>query len=647
MTISPTVARMKFSSTEDQNRAIRDIILRQHRATPPAMGRGREALMNGIEACNRAAALRKQYGVEGPYKPTVYVGPHPTFTNLFCIADNGCGMTFQEAERHLASIGNSGNSAAVSGNTELYKFDTNKGVGVKISLLPDNPGGLDYVSVPLTENQDRQVFWFKLGMDQDNYPGFVQLGEEDGYDGDLQTTVSELNWSQEKKSTLNFPHIQKAGHGTVLTLYGDDRRGHENTADNGALFQVRSVSRIDRYKNDYTLLSYINKRFWSLDAEVLVNLGEETKAAQGAAHFLKSASQTGTVQLQMPDGAPVTAYWYVLNTRTSKDVTSKHNKAWARSGHVAFKYKNELYWDTLASFKQNKKILNNWGIFEGQDVVAIYVDLDTLDEKAQKKLFSNESRTDLYYAQAALDPGKTELGDQFVDLINAEDPSVKKLVEFMDGERVPDMEDKQSDEELKRLLKDLSLYAPLTKQIRHDKNGSLIASEKSADEEVRPEHGDDKKAITRAARASVTPKGSQSNGAEEWHNELPRFQWSDEADPAQSVSYSRAAITCYSQCSRVQFMLDRTMHRVRKAASLPDGIIREVSERHVKSALKAQVIGYLYTVNAYAKSQRKSFHLLEREMCSEEILEGQMVLNASVQDMVTRAIKKELVNGNS
>ena len=646
MTTSPQVARMGFVSREDQNRACREIILRQHRATPDEMGRGREALMNGIEACHRAALLRKKLGIKGTYKPEVYLGKHPTYPNLFCIADNGCGMSFDEAERHLASIGNSGNAIAYADGTELFRFDTNKGVGVKISLLPDNPGGLDYVSVPVAQPADKEVWWFKLGMDSQQFPGFIHLGPEDGYSSEELSTAVNLDWDEQQTATLNFEHIQKAGHGTVLTLYGNDRTGNSDTADNGSIFLVRTSPRSTKPENDYSLLSYINKRFWELDVKVSVNLGSDMKQAVGAKKFLDKAKDHNTVHLLMPDGEPVAVHWWILRIGAGSDVTKRHNKEWARSGHVAIKYKNELYWDPMAPYQSHKKELRNFGIYAGHDSIAIYVDLDSLSDKATNHLSTNESRSRLFYRQQQLDAATTHLGDQFVELLNSKDERVLRLVEYMDGEIAPQCEDSQSDDKLKKLLKSLNLFSPIEKLIKHAHAGDKIATAEAEQQEGRPDHHTRTPIKNKAEKAPFTPKGNSANGIEEWSNELPRFIWDDEINPAQSVAYSRNVVTCFSQCSRFQFLLKSTLHRVRKdGINVPEGQIVETTERHLREAVKGQILSYIYVTAGFAKASKINFLAMQREACEENILEAQLMLNAAVQDQLTRAIQKELTNG--
>lgn len=646
MTDTPTVARMGFASPEDQNRAIRDIIFRQSRATPPEMGRGREALMNGIEACNRAAQLRKELGIKGAYKPEVYLGAHPSYPHIFCVADNGCGMTFAEARRHLASIGNSGNSILGNNNAEIYEFDTNKGVGVKISLLPSNRGGLNYVSAPIAKDTP-DVYWFKLGMDAEGFPGFVELDKRDGYAGDVSTTVVELDWDYEVSDTLAFDHIIKAGHGTVLSLFGDDRSGQSPTTSHGSLFTVRGNDRAQPI-NDYGLLGYINKRFWELDVKVSVNLGTEVKRAIGAKHFLDRARKKGEATLQLPDGEHVTIRWWIMRLGAGKDSSSRHVKEWARSGHVAAKYKNELYWEPMASFAANRSDLRRFGIFSAFDAIALYVDLDTLSDKAKQKLYTNESRSSLYYDQQPLESiYKSCLGPQFGQLLDAEDATVQELLEYMHDEQPPQEENKQADEQLKKLLKNLGFFQPLDKHIKLAKQGSLIATDKPEPKEGTPEHTTDTPIRYKANKVPITPKGSKANGVEDWSNELPHFEWVDDIEPMQSVSFACNRVECYTQCTRFQFQLKKTIERVaRNLGNASEGQLMQVTERHLKEAVKGQILGYIYSTAGFAKMQRKSFMAMQHESCDEQILESHIMVNPIVLDRITKAIQKELNDGN-
>ena len=647
MSSPATVVPMGFVSHEDSHRAIREIIERQHQATPDEMGRGREALVNGIEACQRAVVIRQEMGLEEPYQPEVYLGAHPTYPGLFCIADNGCGMTYESAERHLASIGCSGNAIARDQDqNNIYSLDSNKGVGVKISLLPDNPGGLEYVSA--TINPDgTEVCWFKLGYGQNRMPGFLLLDEQDGFNGNERVTSVNLDWEEQQSDTLNFPHIKAAGHGTVLTLFGDDRTGQTNTTDLGDTFRIRYAQPIKQKENDLSLLRWINCRFWDFnDVKVIVDVGNEKCSAKGASHFLNRSRFNGTVQLAMPDQTPVDVHWWVMPQRQGSDLGATSNN-WSRMGHTAIKYKGELYWDPKDTAKARKKHLRNFGIYSGYSQVVIYVDFDSLPTKKQQKLIAtNESRTKLFYNRQLVDLATDDLGEQFFELINSKDPSVRPLIEFMDGELPPEDNSDKSDEELKRLFRSLGLFTPIERSIKQSQEGKPIGAGETEDREIIPTHKTDKPITRKRAVAPTVPKGQSSNGIEKWDNDLPRFCWSDDVNPDQSVSYSRSQVEVYTQCKRFQFLLQATLQRVQKnTEDIPLGVIRQVTEKHLKEAVKEQILSYIYVTAGYAKSQKTSFQVIQRDTCNEEILESQLMLNASVQDRLTKSIQRALING--
>ena len=639
---------MGFVSTEDQNRAIKDIILRQHRSTPDEMGRGREALVNGIEACKRADTIRKDLGIKTVYRPEVYLGAHPSFPDLFCIADNGCGMTFNEAERHLASIGCSGNAVALDNSNEqneLYAMDTNKGVGVKISLLPDNPGGLDYVSATLN-GSSTSVCWFKLGMDQENMPGFFLLNEKDGYQEDEVCTSVNLDWKEQKTECLNFKHIQKAGHGTVLTLYGQDRSGNEETASNGATFLSKTMTERREPDNDYSLLRWINCRFWSFDdVKVSVNLGKETRRALGAEWYLKKAKQHGTVQLLMDDNTPVDVHWWIMPQDQYSDVGT--SKSFSRNGHVAVKYKGELYWDPRNIYQTTKKHLKAFGIYSGWNAIVIYIDFDSLPAKVQKtKIATNESRTKLFYNRDEFEPSTANISDQFVDLIRAEDESIKPLIDYMQNELPPQEDSKESDEELKKLLRSLQLFAPLDKSVKQSLKGNEIGAGEPEARDIKPEHKTTSKIQRKRAVAPILPKGKKLKGIEGWDNDLPYFTWSDDINPPQSVSYSHNRVEAYTQCDRFKFLLESTLKRVQgNVGEVPEGVVRQTSEKYLKEVVKMQILSYIFVTAGFARSQKTSFQVIQRSACDETILESQLMLNASVQDKLTKTIQQVLING--
>ena len=638
---------MGFVSHEDSHRAIREIIDRQHQATPDEMGRGREALVNGIEACQRAAIIRKKMGLDEPYQPEVYLGAHPSYQNLFCIADNGCGMTYESAERHLASIGCSGNAIAKdSDQNNIYSLDANKGVGVKISLLPDNPGGLEYVSATVNPN-GTEVCWFKLGYGQNRMPGFLLLDDKDGYQGHERVTSLNLDWKEQQTDTLNFEHIRKAGHGTVLTLFGDDRTGKGNTTDLGDTFRIRySQTRKDQ-QNDLSLLRWINCRFWEFkDVKVTVDVGTEKSSAMGAKHFLNRSRLNGTVQLVMPDQTPVDVHWWVMPQRAGNDLGATSN-VWSRFGHTAIKYKGEMYWDPKDTAKARKKHLRNFGIYSGHSQIVIYVDFDSLPiEKQQKLIATNESRTKLFYNRQLMDLATDDIGEQFFELINRKDPSIRPLIEFMDGELPPQDENDKSDEELKKLFRSLGLFTPIERSIRQSQDGKPIGAGEPEQRDIVPVHKTDKPISRKRAVAATVPKGQTSNGIEDWDNDLPRFCWSDDVNPDQSVSYSRSQVEVYTQCNRFQFLLQTTLKRVQKLSDdIPQGVVLQVTERCLKDAVKEQILSYIYVTAGYARSQKTSFQTIQRDTCNEEILESQLMLNASVQDRLTKTIQRALING--
>lgn len=119
-----------------------------------------------------------------------------------CVVDTGCGMTGTEMSQFINQLSSSGGTQSLSDNY---------GIGAKISALTRNPYGLLYRSWKSADDEGVMALLWK--DPETGHYGFRRFEDEDG------NFSTFLPPAPETKHKL----IQKAGHGTMVTLLGGSK----------------------------------------------------------------------------------------------------------------------------------------------------------------------------------------------------------------------------------------------------------------------------------------------------------------------------------------------------------------------------------------------------------------------------------------
>ena len=268
-----------------------------------------------------------------------------------CIVDNGIGMTAAEMAHYIGNVGASGKQLARTGNL---------GAGAKIACALANPLGVQYRS------------WKTL---QSGVEG--QFGHYDGQWG-MRTTVDTAGHAHATWRTAEdrVPEvIAAAGHGTLITLWGETR--DQDT------FQAPASVTENRAR---WLVRYLNQRFFTAPAEVKIRVrdgaqrnrdgipnGALTDVVGHRVHLQRRAIAQGSLRLRRRDGALSNAriHWWILDD----DVKGRRLESteWVSSGHVAGLWQGELY--TLEEpTRGGYTTLQNFGIRHGYERVALIVE---------------------------------------------------------------------------------------------------------------------------------------------------------------------------------------------------------------------------------------------------------------------------------
>lgn len=644
-----------FESGQAAEQAIKRTIEDLYRQTPDYMGRGREALMNAIEATQRAALIHQANGT--PYAPAVFIGPNPEFPHQLCFADNGDGLGKDEVEKHLATISQSGNTSHFEGNDSVASFDQNKGIGVKASLLPENKAGLDYISWRLGSPT---ATWFRLAYDDRSLPVVQTLTEAQGWDGE-PTSYAEIDNPVEDPELSGFDHIIKAGHGTILTLKGNDYDSTEPTIQSPTGCFRGSGGRGTNIGQDaiWGPLAFINRRFWSFgDVTVRVhgyynggNAAASSPIAKGSEYFLKQAKVSGVVQLTTPSGAPLDAYWHVMPSSYNS-----HNKAeyitgsigcqWHSHGHVAFKYRGEVYYDYYNDHPSLRKKLREYGIWVGEKLVCIYVDLDSLPAEEQAKLFTNQQRTNIYLDRRLL--SLEEFAPAFAALINKNDPSVESLVSYMKGIDIESEDDSERQRKIKLMAQRYKLLSPEFTAVVLDKNGDLV--------------GDDEETPGRSAKGSngsTSKPGDAKPGDQKPHMvqrrghrkpakdndpDLPRIRWNEEDSSSEyGAEFQANTIEIFRKWPEFEVLIDHfDAHLQQDYPHLPSEVRRQTAWGALRHEVEKILICHVLRVAQMGGKRRVPFDEYKRNYLSKDALTAALFLQPNTESQIIRQAKANL-----
>lgn len=483
---------LSYQSKEDQEQAIASQMLAYAQQVPDYMGRGRELIMNAIEACLRAQAIHTEQGTA--YNPEVVIGPTPRNPNLLSFVDNGDGMTEQDIDRHLSGWGISGNTNFYNLQGSNHPFDENKGIGAKGSELPKrNPGGMSYETLPIDlDEKVEDVTLTKLIWNIDNangqgVPGQAYLSEVDGINNeDLEPSIlATLEFNDSHLS--DYDHVKGCGHGTAVTLYGTDRAGGDTTTQLTD-FNLDGPD-VDKHQPS-AFLRFLNRRFWDFQG-VTVNVRDyhhdktkkklTNREATGAKIYLEKAQQnSGTAEIELSKGVKCKLLWYVIKNDDGK-TSLKFHDVFASHGFFGIKFRHELYNSYLGGTRELKDSLKSFGIYAGQKRIVLILDLDSIEESEQKKVGINQTRETLYFDNKELN--ERVVNYQVNSLLHNSHPSVLELKQFIysQDERAEDEAD--TNKRLHKLLKtsELNLSDTYKQDGSSSKNDSEIEGKVATD----------------------------------------------------------------------------------------------------------------------------------------------------------------------
>jgi hypothetical protein len=310
----------------------------------------RELTQNAIEAIQR---LEDSAGGEIYWSVNPYMLEEHGVQKL-SITDTGVGMSEEEMIQHINHLSSSGGLQSLSGNY---------GLGAKISAATRNKAGIVYASWQ-HELDAGTLAW----LWRDPVTGQYGLKRQEIGGKFCETTVPDERLKPEL--------IQKAGHGTVVILMGDDM--DQNTfAPEGMGTEWVAKYLEERY---FTFPENIVVR--AQDSKSLAALEDEpgigSRPVYGRQKALTDLSgSNGRVELR---GA--TANWWVL----SGDAKTKAHSTRRFGGYAAALYQDELYEPTANAARRPR--LQAFGCTFSYNDVVIFV-----EPHSGKQLTTNTART--------------------------------------------------------------------------------------------------------------------------------------------------------------------------------------------------------------------------------------------------------------
>lgn len=273
-----------------------------------------------------------------------------------CIYDTGDGIDPDNMESFLNQLSSGIQSREIDG-------DTNYGVGGKIAALPKNQAGLMYQSWT-SANTGHSI---TLGLDDDNSYGLIPI------DGNFSLKIG---FNQAPKA------IQAAGHGTKVTLFGNDEL--EDTMVPSGKGGAKWLSK------------YLNSKIFEMPVGIRLRCREWIdghppreegnhgspnfmRLISGMRHFLEIHKQdNGEIRLNKgvaEDGTPIlaTAYWWVLKEDTPKSASGYTQS----NGHVGLLFDNNSITEIYEPRYQHFALLR-FGVIHNHKRVVIYIKPDPI-----------------------------------------------------------------------------------------------------------------------------------------------------------------------------------------------------------------------------------------------------------------------------
>lgn len=326
----------------------------------------RELTVNSIQSIMRTESQTGEilWEVDWQFTGTNKIGRVGKRAKRLCIVDNGDGIKANDMEEFLNQLSAGIQPRGADG-------DTNYGIGAKIAALPLNQTGLMYQSwVSGVKNGN----CIRLGVDSSSSYGLLPM--RDAY---------ELRIPIDSAPDL----IQNSGHGTKVTLFGNDIRA--DTMEPSVI--VRAMG------GQKWLSMYLNSKIFSLPEGIRIRTREwsdtdlpreyggsgtsanRLRLISGMQKFLEAHKESsGSVRLKNAKlydsdvSVPATAYWWILKKSEKVTNAAPYIKT---SGHVACLFDNNDITEIYEP-KYGHHALKRFGVVDQIRRVFIYVKPDAV-----------------------------------------------------------------------------------------------------------------------------------------------------------------------------------------------------------------------------------------------------------------------------
>ena len=336
----------------------------------------RELVQNGIEANSR--------NTDDDENEVIITTDHrEQYKDKLCIINiGGDPLTEKEYTNHLLDLANSGNS-----HHENKLYDTNKGIGAKVSVLPHNHKGVCYVST----HKD----W--VYEDGTQYGIRTTIAYHDGlYQSEVEVCPFTGENTKFPEITDIHPMLQGKS-GTSVTVYG-----HTDEQDTFSYYDRLCSLQKESGGSGYSKCKWLDHRYFRVrDTKVYVHKrsiknNEHTgyQEVKGMLNTMTNYSYVnnnkklyGIKELDY-NGTKIKAHWCVIHLE--KDGV-KYNSNKISHGFTGLVYKDELYHNYHAKKNSKTSSIKQCGlIIEPQRYVVVF------ELPNEMNLFTNAQRTELF-----------------------------------------------------------------------------------------------------------------------------------------------------------------------------------------------------------------------------------------------------------
>lgn len=398
-------------------------------ANMPVDQQYREYMKNAIEACQKMKAI------DPNFKGQIIVEADLNLPNKLSIIDNGIGMKADEIVRLIKDIS----------ETEEQSEEGNFGMGAKVAGFANNRLGVLYSSLRYNEDEGSRC------QNYLNEDGKYAVKHDDEWDScRIPLDYDEMN-----------PLIQKYGHGTQVTLLGNE--WNDNTMLPPEDYADASMLGKSRKDGIYWLLAYFNTKFYVLPDFITIRVQikrkdrTELERCYGHQYYLNNYSRMkGSF---MSENARY--HWWILQ---DKDGGSNIHKRNSRSecvlnAQVAYLNKGEIIeieWNQRGKVAPHKL----WGLHYSHQHVAIVVEPIGFKQ--------NQYRTSLFKKRKDFNKIKSEIRDYFME--NMPEPLRALETELQKKHAEMDAENLVNAKEMAKLLKDFTLEDVNGNELMDDTN---------------------------------------------------------------------------------------------------------------------------------------------------------------------------------